>query len=194
VRSCKQAELERAIRYSATGQAPKRDRTSPQTKPEARQMRVCRASTGGRSGGQGPTRANRSREIPMSLSDRGNVVPSPQRVARRYHFVTHNQVWNNEPDTSRDKRRADCADAQLPVSGSCDSRVHTKRSPSLSARATTLLTLKIVGGCRRERSGVRPLRQPETHITKRGGRNGTFETENRVNSCHIDDRLEEGEN
>jgi hypothetical protein len=26
-------------------------------KPEARQMRVCRASTGGRTGGQGPTRA-----------------------------------------------------------------------------------------------------------------------------------------
>jgi hypothetical protein len=29
-------------------------------KPEARQMRVCRASTGGHTGGQGPTRANQT--------------------------------------------------------------------------------------------------------------------------------------
>jgi hypothetical protein len=27
-------------------------------KPDARQMRVCRASTGGHTGGQGPTRAS----------------------------------------------------------------------------------------------------------------------------------------
>jgi len=128
----------------------------------------------------------------MRLSDRGNV--SSTEAERRYHFVTRNQVWNNEPDTSRDKRRADCANAQLPISGSCDSTVHTKEAQACRPWATTLLTLKIVGGCRRERSGVRPLRQPETHITKRGGRNGTFETENRVNSCHIDDRLEGGDN
>ena len=33
------------------------DRHGPD-KPEARQMRVCRASTGGHTGGQGPTRAS----------------------------------------------------------------------------------------------------------------------------------------
>jgi hypothetical protein len=33
------------------------DQVRPVQKPEARQMRVCRASTGGHTGGQGPTRA-----------------------------------------------------------------------------------------------------------------------------------------
>jgi hypothetical protein len=34
------------------------DRLSPHIRPEARQMRVCRASSGGLTGGQGPTRAS----------------------------------------------------------------------------------------------------------------------------------------
>jgi hypothetical protein len=42
------------------GLIPGLEQLKPHEKPEARQMRVCRASTGGHTGGQGPTRANQT--------------------------------------------------------------------------------------------------------------------------------------
>jgi hypothetical protein len=76
--------------------------------------------------------------------------------------------------------------AQLSISA-CRWMIRRQQKKPPPQRAGAIKNLKInYGGCRRERSGVRPLRQPVKYLTKPKRTNGTRKTENRVKAFPID--------
>src|SRR5215211_5571776 len=99
----------------------------------------------------------------MHLSDRGQRGFEHIGSARRYLFVTHSQSVGNELDTSRDNRRGRACQRATTDLGAASARqpLH-KKKPQPAGRSLP----ETIGGCRRERSGVRPLRQPKNRLLK----------------------------